>query len=243
MMTLDGAARCRHPEQHVCAGVVAALAGECRGDVDRGLGPRIEIGQMRCNALKVRPRLTHAGQKRCERVVELMPGHCQRASPVPQLVCRLAGEIERVGDACQPLHGRERHDGPFPAGVSQCNQMASQVPAIDRGDIGRIEWAKIARVVPVVEMSAKPAKLGHGGQRHLQPFSRFRRAQPSEIARGRHREEIEPEIGWRRPVGQYRGRVLLEVVRRQHIVGCRHEGLEEPPGSPSGHPQCLTVRN
>ena len=85
-----------------------------------------------------------------------MPRHGQRAPPVPQLVRRFPGKIERVGDPGQALRGRGRLDGPLPARVGQCDQVAGQVPAVDRGDIGRIERAKIARVVPIVEMPAKP---------------------------------------------------------------------------------------
>ena len=170
-----------------------------------------------------------------------MPRHGQRAPPVTQLVRRFPGKIERVGDPCQAPRGRGRHDGPLPARVCQCDQVAGQVPAVDRGDIGRIERAKIARVVPIVEMPAKPREAGHGGQRHLQSFGRFRGSQPSEIAGRRHREKIQPEIGRRRPVGQRRGRVLLEIVRRQHVVGRCHEGLEVPPRPPCDRPQRPTI--
>ena len=54
-VTLDRAARRRHPEQHVRAGVVAAFAGECGGDVGHGLGLRGEVRQMRSRCPR-RPR-------------------------------------------------------------------------------------------------------------------------------------------------------------------------------------------
>ena len=60
---------------------------------------------MRCDALSVRARLMHAGRKRGERFVELLPRHGQGAPPVTQLVRRFAGEVERVGDAGQALRG------------------------------------------------------------------------------------------------------------------------------------------
>ena len=185
---------------------------------------------------------THAGRKRGERVVELAPGHGLRAAPVAQPVRRFAGEVERVGDPGQALRGRRRHDGPLPAGIGERDQVAGQVAAVDDGDVGRIERAQIARVVPVVEMAAKPREPAHGRQRRLQPFNRFGRSDPAEIAGARHREQIEAEIGRRGPVGERRGRVLLEIVRRQHVVGRRDEGLEEPPGPPRDQPQRLGVR-
>ena len=50
-------------------------------------------------------RPSHAGRKRGERVVELVPGHGLRSPPVAQLVRRFAREVERIGDAGQALRG------------------------------------------------------------------------------------------------------------------------------------------
>ena len=36
---------------------------------------------------------------------------------------------------------------------------------------------------------------------------------------------------------QRRRRIFLEIVRRQHLIGRRHEGLEEPPGPPGDQSQ------
>ncbi len=184
----------------------------------------------------------HAGRKRGERFVELLPRHGQGATPVTQLVHRLTGEVERVGDSGKALRGRGCQDGPLPAGIGKRDQVAGQVPAVDGRDIRRIKRAQIARVVPIVEMAAKPRELAHRGQRHLQAFSRIGGSQPCEIAGRRHGQEIQSEIGRGGPVGQRRDRVLLEIVRWQHVVGRRDEGLEEPPGPTCDQPQCLTVR-
>ena len=105
-VTLDRAARRRHPEQHVSAGVVAAFARECRRDVGHDLGLRGEIGQMLRR--DVRLNLTYASRKCGERRVKLLPGHGQRAPPVAQPVGRFTGEVERVGNAGQAPRGRGR---------------------------------------------------------------------------------------------------------------------------------------
>ena len=55
------------------------------------------------------------------------------------------------------------------------------------------------------------------------------------------RQQIQAEIGRRGAVRHDRRRVFLEIVRRQHVVGRRHEGLEEPPGAPRDQPQRLGV--
>ena len=60
---------------------------------------------------------------------------------------------------------------------------------------------------------------------------------PAEVARADRRQEIEAEIGRRGPMRDDRLRVLLEVVRRQHVVRRRDEGLEEAPGAPRDQAQ------
>ena len=194
------------------------------------------------DALTVQPRPSHAGRERGERVVELVPRHGLGSSPVAQLVRRFTRE-SRARRRFRPDAARqvERQDGPLPAGVGQRDQVAGQVAAVDRGDIGRIERAQIARVVPIVEMAAEAREVAHGGERRLQPLGRLGGSHPTEIAGRRRGEEIQAEIGRRGPVGEDRDRVLLEIVRRQHVVGRRHEGLEEPPGSPRDQPQGLGV--
>ena len=67
----------------------------------------------RCFAMSCPAALTHAGRKRGELRVKLVPGHGQRAPPVTQPVGRFTGEIERVGNAGQAPRGRGRQGGPF----------------------------------------------------------------------------------------------------------------------------------
>ncbi len=43
-------------------------------------------------------------------------------------------------------------------------------------------------------------------------------------------------------MGERRGRIFLEIVRRQHHVGRRDEGLEEAEGPAGGEPQRQGVR-
>ena len=55
---------------------------------------------------------------------------------------------------------RERLSRPFPARIGERDQMPGQIAAVDGGDISRIERAQIARVVPVVEMTAEAREAG-----------------------------------------------------------------------------------
>ncbi len=54
---------------------------------------------------------------------------------------------------------------PFLARIGDCEQVCSQIAAIDRGDILRFERSQIARVIPVVEVAAKSLQSLHGRQR------------------------------------------------------------------------------
>ncbi len=103
------------------------------------------------------------GDRECgERVVKLLPGHGLGASPVAQLIRRFAREVECVGDSTEALREAWRPDGPFPAGVSERDEVACQVSAVYRGDVGRIKRTQIACVVPVVEMPTKACETAHG---------------------------------------------------------------------------------
>ena len=81
----------------------------------------------------------------------------------------------------------------------------------------------------------------HGRERRLQPLDGLARPDPAEVARARHRQQIEADIGRRCAMRHHRRRVFLEIVRRQHVVGRRDEGFEEAPGPPRDQAQALRV--
>ena len=71
----------------------------------------------------------------------------------------------------------------------------------------------------------------HGGQRGFQPHHGRSSTDPAEVPGAYHRQQIEPHVGRRRAMGQDRPGVLLEIVRRQHVVSRGYKGFKEPPGS------------
>ena len=126
---------------------------------------------------------------------------------------------------------------PARAGIGERDQMPGEIAAVDRRDVGRLERAQVARVVPVVEMAAEALEPAHRRERRLEALDGLERADPAEIARRDRREQVRPilvgDVRWATTgVG-----ILLEVVRRQHVVRLRDEGLEEAPGPARDQPQ------
>jgi len=87
------------------------------------------------------------------------------------------------------------------------------------------------------EVAAEALERSHGGQRRFEALDGLERADPAEVAGGDRRQQQQAEIGRRRPVSDDGIRILLEVVRWQHVVGLGDESLEEPPGAPCDQPQ------
>src|SRR5581483_9032178 len=69
----------------------------------------------------------------------------------------------------------------------------------------------------------------------------FDRSGPAEIPGGNSRQEIEPDIGGRRPRRNDRFWILLEIVRREHVLGGGHESLEESPSPARDQAQRLRI--
>ena len=120
--------------------------------------------------------------------------------------------------------------------------MRRQIAAVHGGDVARVQRAKIPRVVPVVEMTAKPLQAAHRRERRFQSLDGLQRAGPAKVAGADRRQQVQAEIGGRGAMGQNRPRVLLEVVRRQHVVVRRNERLEVAPGAPRDQSQGACVR-
>ena len=68
-------------------------------------------------------------------------------------------------------------------------------------------------------------------ERGFHPVHVFVRADPAEIVRRDHRQQVQTEVGRRGPMRQHGLRVFLEVVGRKHVIFRRHKGLEEAPGA------------
>jgi hypothetical protein len=234
-VALDRGAGRLGPEQHVGAGIVTALDRERAGDVGHGLGAGRQRGEALCN---IRNRLAcRIGGEPGERILELAPGHRRHAALVAQQARLLARERDGVCDAGEASCVRDRMIPPFPAGIRQRDEVPGQIAAVDRGYVAGIERPQIPRVVPIEQVPAEALELAHGRERRLQASDRRDGPAPAEIAGAHRRQQIKADIGGRGPMRQHRGRVLLEIVRRQHVVRRGHESLEEAPGAPRRQPQ------
>src|SRR5487761_2350800 len=109
--------------------------------------------------------------------------------------------------------------------------MTGKISAVDRRHVFRFEWTKITRVIPIKEVSPEPLQSGHRTNRFFQSLNGRRNAEPAEIPRGKHREDIEAQICRRGPVCEHRLGLLLKIVWRKHMVVRRHEGLKEMPSA------------
>ena len=119
--------------------------------------------------------------------------------------------------------------------VGERDQVSSQVPAVDRGHILRIERTQVTCIVPIEEVAAVLRQPSHGRERRLQPLHGLEGPDPSEVPRARYRQQIEADIGRRCAMGYHRLRSFLEIVRRQHVVGRRDRMLRRSATS-SGRP-------
>ncbi len=102
----------------------------------------------------------------------------------------------------------------FRTEIPNGNQMPGEVAAIDRGNIFRLQRAQVLGAIPVVEMAAMAFEAVHRGESDLQPVDGFGQADPAEISRGCHGQQIEPDIGGRRAMRDDWIRILLEIVGR-----------------------------
>ena len=137
--------------------------------------------------------------------------------------------VEHTVEIALQMHGRRL--GPFLAGGSERHQVAGKVAAVDTRNVERVERIQCARVVPVVEMAAMTLHALDRRQRRFDPFDGIGQADPAEVARRDHRQEIDADIGRRGASGDDRTAGFLKIVRRQMVVFRRHEGLEIEPGA------------
>ena len=64
--------------------------------------------------------------------------------------------------------------------------MPRKISAVDRRYVFGIERTKIARVIPIEEMTAESFQPRHRAKRFLQPIDGRRETEPSKIAGGKH---------------------------------------------------------
>ena len=138
--------------------------------------------------------------------------------------------------------GRHR---PLVAGRRHRDQVSGKIAAVDAGNVARAERRQRPGFVPVVEMAAIGRQLLDRGDGRRKPVGGLHEADPAEVARRNDRQQVDADIGGRGAAGHDRCRGLLEIVRRQHVVLGRDEGLEIQPGAaPVGaQPRLVRLRH
>ena len=229
------------PGERLVAAAVAALGGQCPRDVDQRDGERL---LRRAGCAPTRRACAAPRRVRLRAPPPRGPAAGDRASAVRRSGSDAADSRTSASASPMPASalGREqRAVDLLEAGLRQRGQVSGEIPAVDRRDVGRIERAQRARVVPVVVMSAEALHAEQRVERRLETLDGVEQADPAEVARGHRREQIEPDVRRRGPVRDDRLRILLEVVGRERVVLGADERLEEAPGPPGGEAEqrCL----
>jgi len=107
--------------------------------------------------------------------------------------------------------------------------MARKVSTVYRGDVRRLENAKITDVVPVVEVAAIASHSLERSEHMLESLDHPLQIDEPEIERHYNRKALESNVRGRRAAGDYRLRVFLEIVRSEPVRTLGDEVLEEVP--------------
>ena len=148
---------------------------------------------------------------------------------VVERLCQGLGGEQSVLDAGAPIGIQCGSSCPLPTRLGERQQVSGEIAAVNGRDILGIQRAQIVRIIPVVEMPAKPFHPVERRKARLEAIERVQAADPTELARRHDRQEIQADIGRRGSMrDHFRGRFLI-VVRRQHVLLGRHECREEQP--------------
>ena len=119
--------------------------------------------------------------------------------------------------------------------------MTRQVAAVHGRQVKRFEGMQVAGVVPVIEMAAQPGQCGQCAQGGFEAVDGIPQAEPAEVPRGEHGQQVKSEVGGRTAVRDDGMRRFLKIVRRQMVVFRGHERREEPPGAASDQAQLQKI--
>ena len=240
-MALDRLPRRLCPDCRVAAVEGGIAAGQ-------GISTRRHGGRARCQHFEVLSRRRHRRGRRpkrgCKRGQSRVQSRHQLAIS-PRCVRQPAPGRLQQGNAVGNTRELRRAGGPvgrcFRAGIRHRDQVGGQIAAVDRRHVFRRQRAEILGVVPVVEMAAESLQRGHRRDGSLQPLEHVEGSDPAEVPGGDGRQQVEPDVGRRGPMGNHWPRVFLEVIRRQHVVGGRHERLKVAPRPTRDQPQLMAI--
>ena len=198
-------------------------------------GVRPQQGQLGCRlahqALELLRVVTHFGQR-------VGQGQQTRQGRVVQQArhqLRQAGQ-QRRQPVARSANGAPRRSPvvrctrQFQTGLGHRQQVADKVAAVDRGNVHRQQRCAALGVVPIHEVAAVALHAAQGGQRGLQPRQHVLRADPAELARAGHAQQVQADVGGRSAVRHHVVRRDLQIVRRQVVVRRADAALEQTPG-------------
>ena len=111
----------------------------------------------------------------------------------------------------------------------QSRETCAQVPAVDRGQVFRLEGAQRARIVPVAQMPAEARQALYSAEHAADKAYGALKAYYPELLRTHGRAQRKPDVRRRGPVREPDRRLLLKIVRRQEIVLRGAAGVEAAP--------------
>ena len=83
------------------------------------------------------------------------------------------------------------------AGLGHGQQQASQVAAVHRRDIGRLQHFQCAGVVPVEQMAVVLGQFFDAVERGFEPPHQLAGADPAELAGAAHGQQVQADVGRR----------------------------------------------
>ena len=115
------------------------------------------------------------------------------------------------------------------AGLRHRQQVATEVAAVDGGDVHRQQWRQRLRVIPVHEVAAMALQLVQRRQCRLQAADQLQRADPAELPRAGRAQQVQADVGGRGAVRHHVLRNGLQIVWRQMVVFGPDAALEVAP--------------
>ena len=130
---------------------------------------------------------------------------------------------------------------PLPASAGGCDQVTGEISAIDGRHILWLQHRHGLCVVPVEEMAAIARELAQRPQCLLEPFGGIALRYPAEVIGTDGGQQIEPDVGRRRAIGNDGLGHFLKVIRRQIMIIRGDEVFEEPPRPARRQPKALFI--
>ncbi len=81
------------------------------------------------------------------------------------------------------------------ARLPQSDEVTGEIPAVDRGDVRRLQYAQVARVVPVVEVTSESRQPVERSEHRFEATRHLLDRDEVEVAGTHRRQELEADVG------------------------------------------------